>query len=112
MDGINLNCYYLHILGLLCSQIVYWYLLDGFLKYLSVHHPISDCVSVFIANFVPLLWLPSKLFSNGPAIYLFLHMWIRFSKQLKSINTNGKIKNVQSIFLILKPKYVEDLTSE
>jgi hypothetical protein len=37
-------------------------------------------------------------------------MWIRFLEQLKSLKTNGKRKNVQSIFLILKFKYVEDLT--
>jgi hypothetical protein len=37
-------------------------------------------------------------------------MWIRFSEQLKSLKTNGKRKNVWSIFLILKPKYVGDLT--
>jgi hypothetical protein len=66
MDGINLNCYYLHILGLSCSQIVYWYLSDGFLQYLHLHHPIYDCKSGFIANCVPFLWLPSKLFYNGP----------------------------------------------
>jgi hypothetical protein len=31
-------------------------------------------------------------------------------EQLKSLKTNGKRKNVWSIFLILKPKYAEDLT--
>jgi hypothetical protein len=29
---------------------------------------------------------------------------------LRRLKTNGKRKNVRSIFLILKPKYVEDLT--
>ncbi len=110
MDGINLNCYYLHILGLSCSQIVYWYLSDGFLQYLCLHHPIYDCQSGFIANCVPFLWLPSKLFCNGPNLYLFLYMRIRLLEQLQSLKTNGKRKNVRSIFLILKPKYVEDLT--
>ncbi len=37
-------------------------------------------------------------------------MWIRFLEQFKSLKTNGERKNVQSIYLILKPKYVEDLT--
>jgi len=37
-------------------------------------------------------------------------MWIRFLKQLRSLITNGERKNVWSIFLIPKPKYVEDLT--
>ncbi len=37
-------------------------------------------------------------------------MWIRFLEQLKSLETNGERKNIWSIFLILKPKYVEDLS--
>jgi hypothetical protein len=39
MDGITLNCYYLHlhILGLSCSQIVYWYLSDGFSHNISIY---------------------------------------------------------------------------
>ncbi len=110
INGINLNCYYLHILGVLCSQIVYWYLFDGFSQYLCLHHPIYDCQSGYVANCVPFLWLPSKLLCNGPNLYLFLHMWIRFLEQLKSLKTNGKRKNVWSIFLILKPMYVKDLT--
>jgi hypothetical protein len=103
MDGINHNCYYLHILGLLCSQIVNWYLSDGFLQYLRLHYPMYDCQSGFIANCVSFLWLPSKLFCNGPNLYLFLHMLIRFLEQLKSLKTNGERKNVWSIFLLLKP---------
>jgi hypothetical protein len=31
-------------------------------------------------------------------------------EQLRRLKTNGERKNVWSIFLILKPKYVEDLT--
>jgi len=31
-------------------------------------------------------------------------------EQLRRLKTNGERKNVRSIFLILKPKYLEDLT--
>jgi hypothetical protein len=56
-----------------------------------------DCQSGFIANYVPFLWLSSKLFSNGPNLYIFLNMWIRFSEQLRSLQTNVERKNVQCI---------------
>ncbi len=51
------------------------------------------------------------IFSHFPHV---LDRVLRFdslcSEQLRRLKTNGKRKNVRSIFLILKPKYVEDLT--
>ena len=44
-----------------------------------------------------ILWLPSKKNCNGPNVFLFLHMWIRFLEQLRSLKTNNKRMNVQSI---------------
>jgi hypothetical protein len=39
-------------------------------------------------------------------------VFLRFLEQLRSLKTKGERKNVRSIFLILKPKYVEDYLSD
>ena len=44
-----------------------------------------------------ILWLPSKKNCNGPNVFLFLHMWIRFLEQLRSLKTNDERMNVQRI---------------
>jgi hypothetical protein len=39
-------------------------------------------------------------------------MCIRFLEQFTRVKTKGERKNVWSIFLLLKPKYIKDLTLE
>ena len=53
---------------------------------------------------------PGVFFAFSPCFKIVLRFDSLCSEQLKRLKTNDKRKNVRSIFLILKPKYVEDLT--
>jgi len=99
MDGINLNNYYLHlhIIWLSRRQIIHWYHSEGFLQY--------DCQSGCIAYIVYHFYSCPVKYFQMVLIYTYLyHVGQIFG-------ATQKLKNVCSeYFLILKPKYVEDLT--
>jgi hypothetical protein len=66
-----------------------------------------------------LVWPCSKLFSDDPQnIPIPVHVGQIIGQlkgaelKMQKIKTNGERNNVRSIFLMLKPKYVEDLTVE
>jgi hypothetical protein len=54
--------------------------------------------------------LSRYFFAFSPCFKMVLRFDSLCLEQLRRLKTNGERKNVRSIFLILKPKYVEDLT--
>jgi hypothetical protein len=103
MDCINLNCYYLHILGLSCSQIV---VSCNISIYTILYKTANQAVLQIMCDFYGCPVNNFRLVLS----YQFLHMKFRLMEQVRSLKTNGERENVWRILLILKPKYVEDLT--